>query len=51
MTATWTKYVGLDGVTIGIDCFGMSAPGAEVMKVLGMTAEHVVTEARKLASA
>jgi len=49
VTSTWTKYVGLDGVTIGIDRFGMSAPGAEVMKVLGMTAEHVVTEARKLA--
>jgi transketolase len=48
VTSTWTKYVGLDGVTIGIDRFGMSAPGAEVMKVLGMTAEHVVTEARKL---
>ena len=48
VTSTWAKYVGLDGVTIGIDRFGMSAPGAEVMKDLGMTAEHVVTEARKL---
>jgi transketolase len=51
VTSTWSRYVGLDGVTIGIDRFGMSAPGAEVMKVLGMTAEHVVTEARKLTSA
>ena len=50
VTSSWAKYVGLDGVAIGIDRFGMSAPGGEVMKILGMTAEHVVTEARKLAA-
>ena len=32
----------------GIDRFGMSAPGAEVMKELGITAEHVVEVARRL---
>ena len=36
--------------TIGIDRFGMSAPGAEVMKELGMTAEHVVSVAKALAA-
>jgi transketolase len=36
-------------VAIGIDRFGLSAPGAEVMKELGMTAEHVVSVAKGLA--
>jgi len=49
VTSTWAKYVGLDGVSLGIDRFGMSAPGAEIMKILGMTAEHVLEEAKKLA--
>jgi transketolase len=47
--STWAKYVGLDGVAIGIDRFGLSAPGAVVMKELGMTVEHVVEAARGLA--
>jgi transketolase len=48
VTSSWAKYVGLDGVSIGIDRFGMSAPGGEVMIKLGMTAENVVATARKL---
>ncbi len=48
VTSTWGRYVGLDGVAIGIDRFGMSAPGATVMKELGITAEHVVKAAREL---
>jgi transketolase len=39
---TWARYVGLDGAVVGIDRFGMSAPGATVMKELGITAEHLV---------
>ncbi len=50
VTSTWAKYVGLDGVSLGIDRFGMSAPGGEVMVKLGMTAENVVAAARKLQS-
>jgi len=46
--STWAPYVGLDGVTVGINRFGLSAPGAQVMKELGMTAEHVVEEARRM---
>jgi transketolase len=49
--STWAPYVGLDGATIGIDRFGLSAPGATVMKELGMTAEHVVQVARSLPKA
>jgi transketolase len=47
--STWAPYVGLDGVAIGIQRFGLSAPGAEVMKELGITAEHVVAVAQRLA--
>jgi transketolase len=46
--STWAPYVGLDGVTVGINRFGLSAPGAQVMKELGMTAEQVVGEARRM---
>ena len=45
---TWMEYVGLDGAVIGINRFGISAPGATVMKELGITAEHVVEVARSL---
>lgn len=44
----WFRFVGLDGKTIAIDRFGMSAPGATVMKLLGMTPEKVVEAARSL---
>ena len=51
VTSTWAKYVGLDGASIGIDRFGLSAPGDTVMRELGITAEHVVEVAKKLAPA
>ena len=44
----WHKYVGLDGKTVTIDRFGMSAPGGTVMKQLHMTADAVVEAARSL---
>ncbi len=48
VSASWARYVGLDGITLGIDRFGLSAPGATVMKELGMTAEHVLEAVKKL---
>ena len=48
VTSTWARYVGLDGLTVGIDRFGLSAPGSEVMKELGMTAERVIEAAKQL---
>jgi transketolase len=51
VTSTWAPYVGLDGVTIGIDRFGLSAPGNAVMKELGITADAVVRAAESLGSA
>ena len=38
----WHKYVGLDGAVVGINTFGESAPGGEVMKHFGFTVENVV---------
>jgi transketolase len=48
VSSTWARYVGLDGIALGIDRFGLSAPGATVMKELGMTAERVIEAAKKL---
>lgn len=42
VSGLWWKYVGTAGQVLGIDRFGMSAPGNTVMKELGMTTEHVV---------
>jgi transketolase len=44
----WYQYVGLDGKVIGLHRFGLSAPGAEVMKEFGIDAEHVIEAARSL---
>jgi len=48
VSATWARYVGLDGAVVGIDRFGLSAPGGTVMKQLGITAEAVVQAAQRL---
>ncbi len=48
VTSSWAPYVGLDGIALGIDRFGLSAPGGEVMKALGITAEHVLEAVKKL---
>ena len=42
----WDRYVGPRGRIIAVDRFGASAPGATVMKELGITAVHVVEAAR-----
>ena len=48
VTGLWHKYVGLDGKAIGIDRFGMSAPGDTIMHLLGITCENVVEAALAL---
>tara|TARA_B110000285_G_scaffold129089_1_gene145298 strand:- start:276 stop:2309 length:2034 start_codon:yes stop_codon:yes gene_type:complete len=45
----WVKYTGFEGKVLGIDRFGISAPGDIVMAELGMTADHVVKAAQSLA--
>ncbi len=46
VTALWWKYVGCEGKVLGIDRFGLSAPGNTVMQELGMTKDHVVAAAK-----
>ena len=41
-SALWYKYVGLDGLAIGIDKFGASAPANKVIEEYGFTVEAVV---------
>jgi len=48
VTILWSRFVGLDGKVIGIDRFGMSAPGGKVMAELGMTAESVMAAVKSL---
>jgi transketolase len=47
----WRKYVGLEGAVVGIDRYGESAPGAEVFKYFGFTAENVVKTVKKALAA
>ncbi|MBP6637482.1 MAG: transketolase [Sulfuritalea sp.] len=44
----WYKYVGLDGVVIGLDRFGESAPAGQLFKEFGFTAGNVVKAVEKL---
>jgi transketolase len=44
----WDKYVGPQGKVIGINRFGESGPGEEVLKALGISVEHVLAEAKSL---
>ena len=45
-TDAWYKYVGLDGLVIGIDTFGASAPGDLVMEKYGFTKEQVLAKVK-----
>ena len=48
VTFGWHKYVTAEGDVIGIDRFGESGPGDEVMKHFGFTTENVYQRARAL---
>jgi transketolase len=42
----WERYVGPGGTIIGVEGFGASAPGDEVMERYGFTVERVVEAAK-----
>jgi transketolase len=44
----WRKYVGLEGDVLGIDRFGESAPGPEVFKFFGFTADNLAGKVVRL---
>jgi len=46
-TLGWYKYVGRDGLIIGIDRFGASAPAKEMAKHFGFNKEDVVRKIRE----
>lgn len=47
-TNYWYKFVGLDGIVIGIDKFGKSAPYKELYKYFGITVENIVSSILKI---
>jgi transketolase len=38
----WERYTGLEGLRIGIDCFGASAPADDLFERFGFTADAIV---------
>ena len=44
----WHKWLGEDGVFIGMSSFGASAPGKTCFQEFGITAENVAAQAREL---
>ncbi len=44
----WRQWAGDEGITIGIDHYGASAPGELIMKNFGFTPEHVTSAALRL---
>ena len=45
---SWDKYLGLDGVFIGMDDFGASAPFQQIYQSRGITTDAVVESAKRL---
>lgn len=43
--AWWGQFVGLDGAAIGMETFGVSAPGSELLKKYGFTSDNIVERA------
>jgi transketolase len=44
----WHRWAGDEGAVIGVERFGASAPGQDVLAHLGFTAEHVSAVALRL---
>jgi transketolase len=45
---SWYKWVGDDGVILGLERFGASAPGPTIYEHLGITVDHMVQTAKSL---
>lgn len=48
VTDLWWKYLGCQGEAVGINRFGFSAPGAQVLEELGMNVDNVVAAVQKV---
>jgi transketolase len=42
VTLGWERYVGTDGLTIGLDRFGASAPAEDLFERFGFTVDAIV---------
>ena len=47
-TMGWHKYTGRDGLTIGIDRFGLSAPDSDLFAYFGFTAEAIIPQIKAI---
>lgn len=48
VTLGWTKYIGADGIALGVDRFGASAPYAKIYEAYGLTPGHVAEAVNSL---
>ena len=46
----WYRFVGLDGAVVGVETFGVSAPGGVAMEAMGIHAEAVAEAIREVAA-
>jgi len=44
----WERYAGIDGVIVGVDHFGASAPGDEILRRFGFTVDRVAELGRRV---
>ena len=47
-TFGWDRVVGLDGITIGMEGFGASAPAEQLFKKFGFTVDNIVEKSLEL---
>ena len=47
-TFGWLKYVGFEGISLGVDQFGQSAPAPTIYEKLGITVDGAVKAVKSL---
>ena len=47
----WERWIGTQGIAVGIDHFGTSAPAADIAKEYGFTPEHIADVAERVFAA
>ena len=48
VTFGWERYVGADGIIVGLNRFGASAPAKVIFEKMGLTSQHLVDNALQL---
>ena len=48
ITFGWERWIGEDGLSVGVDRFGASAPAQRIFEELGITSEAVADAVRRL---